>query len=584
MTIHHKIKKWIEETLKVDKDFVLEYPADPSHGDFATNVAMVEYRKISKILDSNVPEGKHKEDGLRWVGEANNPRELAEKYKQILEENKIDEVSGVFVAGPGFINITIDPKLFALAIEKIDKVGETFGENKHYAGSRFLIEYAQPNPFKEFHIGHMMNNVIGESVAKLIESQGNEVVRFSYHGDVGLHVAKTIWGVINLGVGTNLNIKTLGQAYALGAKFYEDDDVVKKEIIEINKKIYDKSDQEINILYDKGRQISLDDFEKIYERLGSHFDHHFYESESAPVGKKLVEEFLEKGVFEKSEGAIIFKGEKVGLHTRVFLNSDGLPTYEAKEIGLMYIKKEKYSPFDISITVTANEQDAFFKVVEKALEEVFPELNGKLLHLSHGLIKLPSGKMSSRTGDVLTAEWIIDTLKEGSINKIREPLISPEEKEIIAEMVALGALKFSILRQAIGGDIVFDINKALSLDGDSGPYLQYSVVRAEALLRKSRGQIEISGKQPEGWKVTLLERLLERFPSILERSTNEYAPHHLVTYLTALSSEFNSFYSVEKIIDNENVNSSYKLAIVKAFIYVMTSGLNILGIKIPERM
>lgn len=561
MTIHQKIKDWIKETLKVEKDFVLEYPADPSHGDFATNVAMV----MAKV-------------------ENKNPHDLAKNYVDLLNKSKIEEVLNIEVAGPGFINITIDPKLFALAIEKIDKVGDDFGDSKRYSGSRFLIEYTQPNPFKEFHIGHMMNNVIGESIAKLIESQGDEVIRSSYHGDVGLHVAKTIWGIINLGVGTNLNVKVLGQAYALGNKLYDSDDTAKQEIISLNKKVYNKSDEDINILYEKGRELSLNYFDKIYERLGSRFDFHFYESESAPIGKELVLEFLEKGVFEESEGAVIFRGEKFDLHTRVFLNSEGLPTYEAKEIGLMYIKRDKCYPFDLSITITANEQDAFFKVTEKAIEQVFPDLSGKVLHLSHGILKLPSGKMSSRTGDVLTAEWIIDTLKEGAKNKVREAIISPEEKDIIAEMVALGALKFSILRQAIGGDVVFDVNKALSLEGDSGPYLQYSVVRAEAVLRKAFGNVEISAKQPDSWQVTLLERLLERFPSILERSANEYAPHHLVTYLTLLASEFNSFYSVEKIIDTESLSASYRLAIVKAFVSVMKSGLHILGISVPNRM
>lgn len=561
MTLHDTVKKWIKDSLDVEVDFVLEYPADVTHGDFATNVAMVMAQK-----------------------EKSNPRDLAEKYVHILQNNKIDEVSGVEMAGPGFINITIDSKVFSSAIDKINKTGDTFGENKHYTGSRFLIEHTQPNPFKEFHIGHLMNNVIGESVARLIESQGNEVIRASYHGDVGLHVAKAIWGVINLGVGTNVDVKTLGQAYSIGAKMYESDELAKAEIIDINKQVYDGSDEEVNNLYKTGRQVSLDYFEKMYERLGNKFNFHFYESESAPIGKKIVEEFLDKGVFEKSEGAVIFPGEKFGLHTRVFLNSDGLPTYEAKEIGLMQIKRDKCYPFDLSITVTANEQDAFFKVTEKALEQVFPDLTGRVLHLSHGMLKLPSGKMSSRTGDILTAEWIINSLKNGAKEKIKEPLMSDEEKDMVGETVALGALKFSILRQAIGGDIVFDINKALSLDGDSGPYLQYATVRAMAVLRKAGGVVGVSSVQPVDWQVTLLERLLERFPSILERSANEYAPHHLVTYLTNLASEFNSFYAREKIVDTENKSSAYRLAIVKAFVSVMTSGLHLLGISVPNRM
>ncbi len=562
MSLHDTIKKWMKETLNVEVDFALEYPSDMNHGDFASNIAMIMAKK----------EGK-------------NPRGLALKYAEILRNDRLPEVFDIEVAGPGFINIRISPKVFASAIEKINAVDKSFGENNNFNGKKYIIEYTQPNPFKEFHIGHMMNNIIGESVSKIIEEQGNEIVRVTYHGDVGLHVAKAIWGIKNLGVGTNINIKILGEAYALGSKLYESDEEVKKEITEINKKVYDKSDVEINNLYNKGKEVSFEDFETIYERLGSKFDHHLFESESAEIGKELVLEFEKKGVFEKSQNAIIFKGENFGLHTRVYINSEGIPTYEAKEIGLMKIKMDRFSPFDMSITVTANEQDSFFQVVEKSLEQVFPELNGRVHHLSHGMLKLPSGKMSSRTGDVMTAGYLIDIMKEVSREKIKEGFLTELEKDNISEMVALGALKFTILRQAIGGDIIFDINKALSLEGDSGPYLQYATVRAKSILKKVESEkLKVESKIPKEWKTTNLERLIERFPAISARSASVFAPHHLVTYLTTLAGEFNSFYATHKIIDENDETSPYKLAITQSFVNVMTSGLHLLGIKVPEQM
>ncbi len=562
MSLHDTIKKWMKETLNVEVDFALEYPSNMNHGDFASNIAMIMAKK----------EGK-------------NPRGLALKYAEILRNDRLPEVFDIEVAGPGFINIRISPKVFASAIEKINAVDKSFGENNNFNGKKYIIEYTQPNPFKEFHIGHMMNNIIGESVSKIIEEQGNEIVRVTYHGDVGLHVAKAIWGIKNLGVGTNINIKILGEAYALGSKLYESDEEVKKEITEINKKVYDKSDVEINNLYNKGKEVSFEDFETIYERLGSKFDHHLFESESAEIGKELVLEFEKKGVFEKSQNAIIFKGENFGLHTRVYINSEGIPTYEAKEIGLMKIKMDRFSPFDMSITVTANEQDSFFQVVEKSLEQVFPELNGRVHHLSHGMLKLPSGKMSSRTGDVMTAGYLIDIMKEVSREKIKEGFLTELEKDNISEMVALGALKFTILRQAIGGDIIFDINKALSLEGDSGPYLQYATVRAKSILKKVESEkLKVESKIPKEWKTTNLERLIERFPAISARSASVFAPHHLVTYLTTLAGEFNSFYATHKIIDENDETSPYKLAITQSFVNVMTSGLHLLGIKVPEQM
>lgn len=566
-----KIKGVLMEMGVAELRVSLDYPAMPEMGDYSTSVAMA----YAKTL--GIP-----------------PKELAEKIKNTLEVASISHVSKIEVAGPGFVNIFFTPEYWSGVVEKILEKGVEFGHETHVSGQRMIIEYTQPNPFKEFHIGHMMNNVIGESVSRILEARGAEVIRATYHGDVGLHVAKAVWGMQNMGVGTDIDVAMLGKAYSTGAQLFETDEDVKKEIIALNKKIYDRSDDEINNLYDAGLRVSLYYFEKMYARLGSTFDHHFYESQSGPIGKKLVEEFLEKGVFEKSDGAVIFPGEKYtdaqhkNLHTRVFLSSEGLPTYECKEVGLARMKKDLFGPYDLSVTVTANEQDAFFRVVEKSLEQVFPDLTGKLLHLSHGMLKLPTGKMSSRTGDVVTAEAMIDMVKDSAQLKIKEGVKSAEMKEDIAEMVALAAIKYTILRQAIGGDIIFDLERAVSLEGDSGPYLQYSVVRAKSVLRKVEKLFPqvgpVGSELPEAWQTTNLERMLERYLGVIERAAKEYAPHHLVTYLTELASEFNSFYASHKIIDGDDLTSPYRLSLTEAFVDVMTSGLGLLGIKIPQEM
>lgn len=563
MTLHDTIKDWMRTTLGLEPavDFALEYPGDPSHGDFAANIALVMAKREGKI-----------------------PRELAADYVERLSTVLLPQISKLEVAGPGFINVTLSPAVFADAVKKILKVGPTFGELTRLSGERMIIEYTQPNPFKEFHIGHLMNNIIGESISRIVEAHGTEVIRATYHGDVGLHVAKAVWGLRSMDVGTDMDVKTLGKAYALGASLFETDEDVKKEIVEINKKLYQKSDDELNTLYDAGFRISIRYFEKMYERLGSHFDHHFYESQSGPIGTALVEEYLGRGVFVKSDNAVIFPGENYALHTRVFLSSEGLPTYEAKELGLMRLKRDLFSPFDLSLTITANEQDSFFKVVFCAMEHVFPEMKGKLKHLSHGMMKLPSGKMSSRTGDVVTAESMIDMVKEAARHKTHERILSDAQRETISEMVAIAALKFSILRQSIGGDIVFDLDKALSLEGDSGPYLQYAAVRAQTILRKATGIVTASSELPHDWQPTYLERLLERYPRIVARSGREYAPHHIVTYLVELAGAFNSFYANHKIIDAEDTTAPYKLALTAAFADVITSGLHLLGISVPPEM
>jgi arginyl-tRNA synthetase len=615
MDIQSKIKNWIKEALKIENDlptqagFVVEHPSDLKNGDYFTNVAMITYRNTAKFLDSHVPDGKYVETGLRWVGKANNPAELAKIFAQKLNENKISEIGKIEAVG-GFINFYLSREFFEESIKKVNELGENVGDNDLYKNKKIIIEHTQPNPFKEFHIGHLMNNAIGESVARITKTSGAEVKTCSYHGDVGLHVAKAIWGLKYLlneaGLDPTMDIlghseprALLKKAYSFGSKKFDESDNVKNETQVINKKIHSKEDSIINKFYEAGRYASLEYFEVIYKRLGSYFDKPFFESETGEVGKKIVLENLGK-VFENSDGAVVFRGENFEpkTHTRVFINSQDISTYEAKEIGLAQLKMDAYRPFDKSITITANEQDSFFDVVEVAIGEVFPELKGKLKHLSHGMLKLPSGKMSSRTGDVITADYLINQVKERVSEKIKDREFSEEEKENIAEVVAIGAIKYSILRQAIGGDIIFDFDKSISFEGDSGPYIQYTAVRAKSVLEKSklqappayrRGrndkQFPISNLKTQGdWETKEIERLIYRFEEVVERAGKEYAPHYIVTYLTELAGSFNAFYAKEKIMDENDANSPYKLAITNAVFHILKKGLYLLAIKVPERM
>ncbi len=563
MTQQDTLTQWIRETLGLEHEvgFSVEHPSDMAFGDYSTNVAMV------------CAKSEHR-----------NPIELADEFAEKLRANKLQEIETITAVKPGFVNFTLTRETFRDVVGKILDIGVHYGDHVRLSGQRTIVEYTQPNPFKEFHIGHMMNNTIGESVSRILEAHGTEIIRATYHGDISMGIAKAVWGLQSMETGSDMTVHEMGQAYALGAKMFEENEEVKKEITAINKKIYERTDDAINALYDAGRQTSLDYFETMYARLGSHFDFHFFESTAGPIGKKIVLEFLEKGVFEKSDGAVVFKGEQYGLHTRVFVNSEGLPIYEAKEIGLMQIKKDTCGPFDLSITVTDNEQDGFFKVVEKAESFVFPELAGHVLHLSHGKLKLPTGKMSSRTGSVVTAEAMIDQVKEVASIKMNARALSEVEKDATAEMVALGALKFTILRQAIGRDIIFDIEQALSFEGDSGPYLQYSTVRAQTLLRKAVGVATSSTDLPDDWQTTTLERLLQRYPHVVFRAGVDYAPHTIVTYLLELASAFNSFYNTGKIVDPANPHAPYKLAITQAFVNIMTAGLTLLGIAVPVEM
>ena len=495
--------------------FIVEHPTDLKMGDYSANV------------------------GIK-TGKAH---EIYTALRQA--QGDFDFIEKIEIAEPGFINFYLSKEFFKQSLGEIIEKGENFGKSEHAKGLKVIVEYTDANPFKELHIGHLMSNAIGEAIARTVLANGAEVRRANYQGDVGMHVAKALWK----------------GDYALGAKAFEVDPQAKEEIQELNKKIYERSSPELNEQYDKGRKESLDKFEEIYKRLGTKFDYYFFESENGDIGKKIVMDNVGK-VFEESEGAIIFKGS----HTRVFINSKGLPTYEAKDLGNAINKYDKY-PYDLSVVVTGNEIKDYFRVVLEAMEKVSPELALKTKHLPHGMLRLPTGKMSSRTGNVITAEELIEEVKKRTKGD---------------EQVAIGAIKYMILRQVIGHDIIFDIEKSVSTEGDSGVYLQYAHARANSILEKAgaRGNVQHSVLDRGTHEV---ERLLYRFPEIVERAGAEYAPNYITTYLTELASSFNNFYANEQVI-GDSPESQYRLAIVEAFKNVMKNGLNILGIPAPERM
>lgn len=546
----------------------IERPADITHGDYSTSAALA-YAKVAHI----------------------SPRELAGKLVEKIFETPNEEVKELEIAGPGFINFRLSNEYFAQTLQDAVVQGEKWGTNEVLKGKKIIVEYTDPNPFKEFHIGHLMSNAVGESISRVVEASGAETKRACYQGDVGLHVAKTVWKMVqdeNRAKEKDLpkdpfdafDVVTLGKAYAFGANAYETNPTAKEEIIDINKKIYSREDEQVNRLYDWGRKISLDYFETIYKKLGTNFDYKFFESETGKFGKEIVLE--NPAIFDKGDNdAIVYRGdEEKGLHTRVFINSEGLPTYEAKELGLAKIKYDAY-PYDTSIVITGNEVNAYFRVLLDAMSKVFPDLAAKTVHISHGMLRLPTGKMSSRTGDVITAESLIADTKEKALEKISKELFSPAEQEELAEKVAIGAIKYSILRQAAGKDIIFDFEQSLSFEGDSGPYLQYTYARTRSLLEKAADKKIDALTAHEG--TNDLHKFILRYPEMVLRANTEREPHHIVTYLVELAREFNSFYGNNMILDG-SADESYKLALVKAVSQTMKNGLTLLAIPTPERM
>ncbi|HEY4526887.1 MAG TPA: arginine--tRNA ligase, partial [Candidatus Paceibacterota bacterium] len=392
-------------TSEIEIPIELEFTSDLKHGDYTSNIAMKVMRIVAEANKSHV-----NAPNFTWHRfNSSNPRDLAEYLKEHVDK-KIEGMEKVEIAGPGFINFYLADSVFAAMLENVTHNPDSWGRNDLHKGEKIMIEYTDPNPFKEFHIGHLMSNAIGESIARLCEFSNAEVKRANYQGDVGPHVAKAIWGVQKLGVDPH-DAASLGKAYTAGATAYESDEAAKAEIDAINVQVYDRKNETINEIYATGRKASLEHFEEIYKILGTKFDRYFFESETAPRGLKLVH--AHEDIFEKSDGAIVYKGEQDGLHTRVFITSRGTPTYETKDLGLLELKQEQ-GALDTSITVTAHEQADYFKVMIAAAKHV-PEVRdiaSKTKHVTHGMMRFAEGKMSSRTGNVITGESLLGDVAE----------------------------------------------------------------------------------------------------------------------------------------------------------------------------
>lgn len=538
--------------------FTVERPAEAAHGDYATNAALVAAKVVGK-----------------------SPRELADDLAEKVRTSPRLTFEKVEVAGPGFVNITLSRDAVVLAVAEAAAQGAEWGKGAESAGKRAIVEYANPNPFKEMHIGHLMSAVIGEAIARLVALRGAEVFRSSFGGDVGPHVAKALWGLEKEGVADIANAREIGQAYARASSAYETDEQAKREIDDLNVRVYDviarqsdaslpAEDRALLSLWGKGRELSMREFKRIFSILGTKLDFDFFDSDTIESGMRIVRDGVAKGVFEESEGAIVYRGEKKGLHTLVFITSRGTPTYETKDVGLAFLKEERF-PADESIIVTSAEQIGHFKVFLAALAEIAPTLAEKTRHISHGMMRLASGKMSSREGNVITADEFIRDIILRASEKNADPLV--------AEQVAIGAIKYMVLRQSPGSDIIFDPEKSLSLEGDSGPYLQYALVRAKKILAYAENG---EGGAEEPAAPYVIERVILHYPEAAARAARELAPNLLVAYLTELAAAWNAFYAIEQVLGSPE--EAYKQRVARAFAQTMTNGLALLGIPAPEKM
>ncbi|OGE15553.1 arginine--tRNA ligase [Candidatus Daviesbacteria bacterium GWA1_38_6] len=578
---------------KIGADIVLSIPKNPEFGEYTSNIAL-------QLAKQKSPDSKQ------------SPVQIANEILSHL--SSLNYLEKVEVAGGGFINFFIKPNALLESLHQVCDYASLvnpsrFAEASQDEKKKVFMEYSQPNTHKLFHIGHTRNISLGESLSRLLESQGNKVFRSTYGSDIGLPVAKAIWGIKKLETeykkikkqSLNEKIVFLAKAYTLGAGKYEEDDQIKGEINGLNKLIYQK-DPSVELILEETRQWSKEYFEHLYQKIGVKFDRSFWESEVEEEGKKLVEENLEK-VFVSDQGAIIFPGEKHSLHNRVFVTTAGYPTYEAKDLRLAKVKMEIW-PFDSGIILSGSEQAEYFKVMFKALELIDPGFKDKMINFPFGMVNLPSGKMASRTGDVITFDWLHNEVKkriEKIMNRTSTAIASPsarndemakEEKEQVINQISLGAIKFSMLKYAPHTDITFDIEKSVSLSGDSGPYIQYTYARAKSVLRNAQYDYDVdlphSVQHPQtvSFELEKEERLIlqkiEHFEAIVIEAAESLHPNIIASFLLDLASLFNLFYQKHPIIKGEN--SDLRLALTCSVAVILKQGLYLLGIEAPERM
>ena len=550
------IAEIIKNLFGIDQQVALTRP-EPQFGDYATNVAML----LAKPLEKN-------------------PREIAESIAGELRNN--EQFSEVTIAGPGFINLRLSNRVL---------LDLTTKEPTHvYAGQSLVFEYSCPNAFKELHTGHLYQTIYGDIVARLMLIGGAKLQRTSFGGDVGLHVAKCLWGMRKELGGENpeklhdlpsdafARSQWISKCYVSGAKAYEESEDSKKEIDQLNKEVYsfhDSNDQTSPLakIYWETRMWSFEYFDAFYRLIDVNPMRYYPESQTAPVGLEVVKEQLEKGNLKKSDGAVVFEGdESKHLHTRVFITSQGLPTYETKDIGVIWLEKQEYN-FDHRYLLTGNDQKEYMRVVFAAAETFRPELAGTMTHFTNGTVRFGDGKkMSSRLGNVSRAVEVLDAVKE----KVATLVDDPE----LANSVALGAVKYAFAKYRLGGDINFDIDETVSLQGNSGPYLQYAHARARRILEKVIAEITRLTEVYDEDRA--LVRKLGEYHEVVEESIRSLEPHHICNYLFELAQEFNRYYEKNQVVGSDK--ETHRAGLVAVYADTLKAGLMILGIEAPEKM
>ena len=506
-----------------------------------------------------------------------------------------DIIINLKAIGP-YLNFTINKEyLTGEVIKEIFKAKEEYGENKSGKGEKVMIEYSNANTHKEYHVGHLRNICYGEAVKRILSVNGYKVIPVSYINDFGIHVAKTLWNYENFVKEKNLGEKIepmpaeakgylLGEIYVDACSREVKDKTAKTMVSFMMKKIESRKGREYE-LWQKTRDWSIKYFDKIYKELGVEFKEIFYESQYIDKGLKMVKELLAKGILKKSEGAVIADLEKLGV--LLFLRSDGTALYPVADIPLAIAKFEKYK-IKKSIYVVDIRQSLYFKQIFSVLAKM--GYKQKLIHLGYEFVKLPSGMMSSRTGNVITYRSLKEEMLDKAVKETRKRHKDWPQKKVeeTAEKITLGAMKFEMIKVSAGSVITFDTAKAPQFEGYTAAYLQYTYARIQSIFKKAKKQeskkTKLNFQNLREKKEESLILKLAKYPETVKKAGESYDPAEIAKYLFELAQDFNDYYHSVPVLKADDDIREARLAMLYAISQVLRNGLKVLGVEALEEM
>ena len=545
------------------------------------------------------------------------PEQTAQEIGQWLVEHC--EAVSACNAVKGFLNLVVAPKAWLQLLDDIDKAplwgyrAPRVGEAANGDAPLVMIEYSSPNTNKPLHLGHVRNNLLGWSLAKIMEANGYRVVKTNIVNDRGIHICKSMLAWQKWGNGETpassgkKGDHLIGDYYVLFDKHYReevkdlvaagmDEERAKQEaplIREAHDMLvrWEQGDEEVRSLWKMMNDWVYEGFDETYRALGVAFDKIYYESQTYLVGKKKVEEGLAKGLFfRKEDGSVWADLTDAGLDQKLLLRSDGTSVYMTQDIGTAQMRFEDY-PIDKMIYVVGNEQNYHFQVLSLLLDRLGFKWGKELVHFSYGMVELPNGKMKSREGTVVDADDLVATMisdarqmSEDKVNKLEN--ISEEERQQIARIVGMGALKYFILKVDARKNMLFNPEESIDFNGNTGPFIQYTHARIRSILRKAQDEAPSSlvNAQPNAKETTLIQKLNE-FPAAVEQAGKDYSPSGIANYCYELTKEFNQFYHDYSILNAESDDAkALRLVIARNVAKTLKNGMALLGIEVPERM